>query len=156
MPPAHPEAEIRETHDRFLATRAAIERLEEPWDALGDFFTEDAWYVDPAWGRVEGLPAIRKFLAESMLGLEDWQFPTQWTVVEGNRLVSCWMNRLPGQRDDGSFYEAPGISTFEYAGGGKFASSYDLLNMAHIHELIAESGWRPGPGAVAPPRKPIR
>ncbi|HIF96379.1 MAG TPA: nuclear transport factor 2 family protein [Myxococcales bacterium] len=153
---AHPEAEIRAAHDQFLMTRDQIERLERPWEALADFFTEEAWYVDPAWGRVEGLESIRKFLGESMLGLEDWSFPTQWTLVEGDRLVSCWMNRLPGQRADGSHYEAPGISTFEYAGNGKFASSYDLLNMAHVHELIAESGWRPGPGAVAPPRNPLR
>ena len=152
----HPEAEIRATHDRFLATRGAIEGLEQPWGALAEFFSEDAWYVDPAWGRVEGLGAIRKFFGESMLGLEDWSFPTQWTLVEGNRLVSCWLNRLPGQRSDASHFEAPGISTFEYAGEGKFASCYDLLNMAHIREVIVESGWRPGPGAVAPPRNPPR
>jgi ketosteroid isomerase-like protein len=152
----HPEAEIRATHDRFLTTRAEIEREERPWADLSAFFTEDAWYVDPAWGRVQGLSAVQEFLQASMRGLENWIFPTQWTLVEGNRLVSCWMNRLPGRREDGSYYEAPGISTFEYAGEGKFASCYDLLNMVHIRELIVESGWRPGPGAVAPPRNPVR
>jgi hypothetical protein len=152
----HREAEIRASHDRFLATRGEIEAGGRSWADLADFFTEDAWYTDPAWGRVEGLGAIREFLETSMRGLEDWSFPTLWTLVEGDRLVSCWMNRLPGQRDDGSYYEAPGISTFEYAGEGQFASSYDLLNMVHVRELIVESGWRPGPGAVAPPRNPPR
>lgn len=152
----HSEAEIRDAHDRFLATRGEIEGEQRPWSDLGDFFTEDAWYVDPAWGRVQGLTAIREFLDQSMRGLEGWEFPTEWTLVEGDRLVSCWMNRLPGQRSDGSYYEAPGISTLEYAGGGRFSSAYDLLNMVHVQELIAESGWRPGPGAVAPPREPLR
>jgi hypothetical protein len=153
---AHPEEEIRATHDRFLETRDAIERLERPWADLAAFFTREAYYVDPVWGRVDGNEAICRFLDESMRGLEGWTFPTQWTLVGEDRLVSCWMNRLPGQRGDGSYYEAPGISTFEYAGDGRFASSYDLLNMVHIHELIAESGWKPGAGAVPPPRNPRR
>ena len=46
--------EIIATHDRLLATRNAIERGERPWSDLGAFFTEDATFIDPAWGRVEG------------------------------------------------------------------------------------------------------
>ena len=60
-----------------------------------------------------------------MQGLEGWTFPHQWSMVDGTRLVTAWMNRLPGQRADGSFYEAPGLSVLEYAGDGKFASEYD-------------------------------
>jgi ketosteroid isomerase-like protein len=150
------EQEIRSTHDRFLQVRGAIERGERPWSDLGEFFTDDAYYVDPAWGRVEGKVAILRFLDESMRGLEGWVFPTQWTMVDGDRLVSCWLNRLPGQRADGSFYQAPGISLIQYAGNGRFSSSEDLLNMVHVFELIRESGWKPGPGALPPPRQPRR
>jgi hypothetical protein len=153
---ASSEAEIRETHARFLEMRAQIERGERPWRDLCEFFTDDAYYVDPAWGRVEGIEAIRLFMDESMGGLEGWVFPTLWTVVDGHRLVSGWMNRLPGQRADGTFYEAPGISVLQYAGKGRFSSSEDLLNMVHVGELIRESGWKPGPGAVRPPANPRR
>jgi hypothetical protein len=156
MATSFPENEIRETHDRFLEMRGEIERGERPWSDICAFFTADAYYVDPAWGRVEGIEAIREFMDESMRGLDGWSFPTLWTMVEGSRLVSCWMNRLPGQRADGSFYEAPGISVIEYAGDGMFSSSEDLLNMVHIGELIRESGWKPGPGAVRPPSQPRR
>jgi len=156
MTEVFPEAEIRETHERFLELRGQIERGERPWSDLCQFFTDDAYYVDPAWGRYEGIETIRQFLDESMRGLEGWEFPTQWTMVDGNRLVSCWMNRLPGQRADGSYYEAPGISIIHYAGNGRFSSSEDLLNMVHIHELIRDSGWKPGPGAVPPPARPRR
>ena len=46
-----------------------------------EFYTDDAIYIDPAWGRVEGLDAIREFMIESMLGLEDWLFPVEFTAV---------------------------------------------------------------------------
>ena len=150
------EAEIRATHERYVATRDRIEAGELGWDALATFFSEDAVFIDPAWGRVDGLPEIRKFLSESMAGLDGWRFPNQWHQISGDRLVTHWMNRLPGRRADGSFYEAPGISIFRYAGGGKFSSELDILNMVHVNELIAESGWRPKGAFHAPPRKPRR
>jgi len=144
--------EVHETHERYLALRGEIEIGKHPWSALADFFTEDATFIDPAWGRVEGLPAIRKFLDESMVGLEGWTFPQQFCLIEDDLIVSRWLNRFPGQRADGSYYEAPGISTIYYAGGGKFRYEEDLLNMAHVFELMKESGWQPGPGINAPPQ----
>jgi hypothetical protein len=45
-----------------------------------------------------------------MAGLEGWTFPQDWQLVEGDRLVTAWRNRLPGRRADGSFFEAPGMS----------------------------------------------
>ena len=155
MPPSIAD-EIRATHERYVATRDRIEAGQLGWDALADFFTEDATFIDPAWGRVEGLAEIRKFLVESMSGLEDWRFPHQWLAIEGQRLVTHFLNRLPGRRADGSFYEAPGVSIFEYAGNGRFSFEMDLLNMAHVNELIRESGWRPPASFNAPPRHPRR
>lgn len=153
---AHPEPEILDAYDRYVALRDRAERGEASWAELADHFTEDGWFSDPAWGRVEGRPAIRRFMEESMTGLEGWTFPRLWTSVEGDRLVSVWMNRLPGARADGSFYEATGVSIMTYAGDGLWASEEDVLNMAHVMELIRESGWKPGPGAKPPPAHPRR
>ena len=150
------EQEIKETHDRYLAVRTKIEAGELPWSALADFFTDDATFIDPAWGRIHGIDEITKFLDESMLGLEDWKFPTQWTMIDGNRVVSMWYNRLAGQRDDGTHYETPGVSIMHYAGNGKFNFEMDLLNMTHVNEIIGESGWLPKGDFNMPPEKPIR
>ncbi len=78
------------TYGRMVATRDRIERGELPWSALADYFTEDAVYIDSAWGRFEGLPSIRQFMADSMKGLEDWRFPEEWTMADGDRVVSMW------------------------------------------------------------------
>ncbi len=153
---AYPEAEMRAAYARLVETRDRIERGELGWDALGEFFTEDAVFIDPAWGRIEGRPAILRFLVDSMLGLDDWTFPHQWTVVDGVRVVSCWMNRLPGSRPDGSFYEARGVSILDYAGNGRFSREEDLLNMVHVFELMKESAWKPTGPLKLPPAEPRR
>ena len=155
MPPYPPE-EILTTYERYVETRGRVEAGEQPWDALAAFFTDDATFINPAWGRIQGIEAIRKFLVESMLGLEDWEFPHEWAMVDGDRLIARWQNRLPGRRADGTCYEAPGYSYLLYAGDGRFSYEEDLLNMVHVGELIRESGWKPTGEFNAPPRKPLR
>ena len=153
---SHSVEEVEGAYARYLEERRRVEAGEVGWDALAAFFTDDATFIDPAWGRVEGIAAIRGFLVESMAGLDDWCFPHEWTAIDGDRLVARWWNRLPGQRPDGSHYQAPGISIMVYAGDGKFSYEEDLLNMVHVGELIRESGWKPPAGFNAPPRQPRR
>ncbi len=153
---SHSVEEVEGAYARYLEERRRVEAGEVGWDALAAFFTDDATFIDPAWGRVEGIAAIREFLVESMLGLDGWSFPHEWTAVDGDRLVARWWNRLPGQRPDGSYYQAPGISIMVYAGDGKFSYEEDLLNMVHVGELFRESGWKPPAGFNAPPRQPRR
>lgn len=150
-------AEAKATYLRLVEAREAVARGERTWASLGEeFFTDDAVFVDPAWGRVEGRAAIAAFMDESMAGLDDWSFPEVWTVAEGDRVVSMWWNRLPGERLDGSPYQAAGISVLHYAGDGRFSYESDLLNMAEVHELMRESGWRPSAELHVPPGAPNR
>ena len=58
------------TYRQMVATRDRIEAGELPWSALAAFFTDNAVYIDSAWGRFEGLPAIKQFMADSMMGLD--------------------------------------------------------------------------------------
>lgn len=154
--PAHAREEIEAAHDRYVATRERIEAGEIGWDALADHFTDDATFIDPAWGRVRGKESIRDFFVRSMAGLGDWSFPHLWRAIDGDRVVAGWKNRLPGRRPEGGFYEATGVSIMLYAGGGKFSYEEDLLNMVHVFELIEDSGWTPGPEVNVPSPRPPR
>jgi hypothetical protein len=135
---AHPREEVERTLQRYLEIRSRAERGECGWDALADLFTEDATFIDPAWGRVDGSAALRSFFPESMAGLDGWTFPHEWHLIEGDRI------------------ECPGISIFDYAGGGKFSREEDILNMAHFREILVESGWRPTGPMNLPPKQPRR
>ena len=150
------EAEALDAYRRCVATRGRIEAGELPWSALADFFTEDAVFMDPAWGRTQGRDALIDFFDRSMQGLEDWTFPEEWTMVQGRRVVGFWWNRLPGTRPDGGPYQAPGVSILHYAGDGRFDYELDLLNMAEIGEAIVASGWQPPPTMHFPPAAPDR
>jgi ketosteroid isomerase-like protein len=153
MTQADLEQEIRETYRRYAETRTRIDAGELPWTALDEFFTEDATFIDPAWGRVEGIDAIREFLAESMAGLEDWDFPEMWTLVEGHRLVTMF-RQIMGTNEDGSAIECPGVSILYYAGDGKFCYELDLMNMAQVNQALRDMSWQPGEGFNFPPKHP--
>ncbi len=152
----HSPDEVAAAAATYRSLREAIERGEQPLPALADLFTEDAVYIDPAWGRVEGRDEIRHLMEESMAGLEDWSFPIEFIAIEGDQVVVKWTQELPGTKPDGSRWSQSGYSTLIYAGDGLFSYEEDLLNMAHVIEDILASGWTPGKGFTAPPTNPNR
>ena len=153
---SHPLDEVRAAVDRYVALRASIEAGDADWPDLADLFTDDVVYIDPAWGRIQGVDEVRAFMEESMRGLEDWEFPVEYTAIDGDTVVVKWTQQLPGTRPDGSRYEQSGYSTLVYAGDGKFSYEEDLLNMTHVLEDLKASGWTPGEGFVMPPSQPDR
>ena len=150
------EIEARAIYARYVTARGRVEAGEASWSSLGEFFTEDAVFLDPAWGRTQGRDAMLTFFEESMAGLDGWTFPEGWTMVEGNRVVSFWWNRLPGTRPDGSPIQAPGVSILHYAGDGRFSYELDILNMAEVMECMSDSSWSPSGPMNLPPEKPDR
>lgn len=152
----HGREEVAATVERYCELRQRIERGEADWTDLADLFTDDVVFIDPAWGRVEGIDELRTFLSESMKGLEDWTFPIEFVAINGDNVVVKWIQRLPGTRSDGTPYVQSGSSTLIYAGNGKFRYEEDLLNMAHVLEDLSASGWRPRAGFNAPPAAPNR
>ena len=150
------EREASETYDAFVAQRDRVDAGEIGWDAMADFFTEDAVYVDPAWGRQEGRETIRRFFVDSMAGLtgHGWSTPERWTMVDGHRLVSHWDQVIGGDQTEETF-TVPGLSILYYAGDGQFCYSHDYLNMLWVGEVLREMQWRPPAGFNMPPENPV-
>jgi limonene-1,2-epoxide hydrolase len=143
-------AEVEAAVTAYIALRNQIERGEATWTDLARMFTDDAVYIDPAYGRIEGIEAIRTFLDESMRGLEDWRFPIEFTTIEGDNVVVKWTQLMPNGR------RQSGYTRLIYAGDGKFRYDEDLLNMVHVLDDMKELGWRPTSDFVPPPAKPNR
>lgn len=118
------------------------------------FFTDDVVFIDPAWGRIEGIEAFARFLEESMAGLDDWTFPVEFTAVVDDNVIVKWTEEIP--RPDGTTATQSGWSRLIYAGDGKFRYEEDVLNMAHVLEDIASSGWQPTGAMHLPPKQPVR
>jgi ketosteroid isomerase-like protein len=149
------EQEALDTYHRFVATRDKVDCGACGWDVMADYFTEDAVYIDPAWGRQEGRETIRQFFLDSMAGLtgHGWSTPERWTMVDGHRLVSQW-DQVLGQKPDGGQWIVPGLSILYYAGDGLFCYSHDYLNMTYVGETMKAMAWKPPAGFNMPPRKP--
>lgn len=154
----HPREEVRAAADRYHELRRRIEEGREPdgFGVLADFYTEDAVYVDAAWGRIEGRDAIARWLVDSMVGLGDWRFPVEFVAIEGDDVVVKWTQIVPGSRADGRPYQQSGYSRLVYAGSGRFCYEEDVYNMVHVLEDLAASGWRPTERMNAPPEHPNR
>jgi ketosteroid isomerase-like protein len=153
----YPEDEIRATVERYVAVRKSIDDGKQgAWNELAQFFTDDAVFIDPAWGRAEGIEEMKRTVfGDAMVGFEEWQFPIEFYAISGDNVIVKWKQVLPGQRDDGRKYEQSGVSTLIYAGNGKFRYEEDLLNMVHVLEDMKESKC-PVPDVAMPPRHPNR
>jgi SnoaL-like domain len=152
-----PRSEIQATVDRYHELRRRIDAGEESgFEVLGDMYTQDAIYIDQAWGRIEGREAITKWLEESMVGLRDWQFPIEFIAIEGDDVVVKWTQIIPGTRPDGSPYTQSAYSRLIYAGNGRFSYEEDVYNMVHVMEDLTASGWQPTEPMNLPPASPDR
>jgi hypothetical protein len=154
---AHSRDEVEAAVQRYIAVRDGIDAGKGGWSDLAQLFTDDAVFIDPAWGRVEGLDNMRATVfGEAMVGLDDWKFPTEFYAIDGDTVVIKWTQVIPGRREDGTRFTQSGYSTLLYAGGGKFSYEEDLLNMTHVMHDVGESGFQFSPDMGMPPRHPNR
>jgi hypothetical protein len=114
------------------------------WGPWADQFTEDARYVEHAYGTFEGREAIRRWITATMSSFPGSRmptFPVSWSVVDEERgwIVFEVFNRMedPG---DGSVHQAANITVLHYAGDGLWSSEEDVYNPADFLHML--QGWR--------------
>jgi hypothetical protein len=71
-------------------------------------------------------------------GWKGWTLPIIGCAINGDQIISHWVNRGPAKRADGSYYETHGVSFITYGGEGKLSSQYDLFDLAHQMRLCDE------------------
>ena len=103
-----PREEIVATVERYVETRKVIDAGDATWSALAQYFTDDAVFIDPAWGRVEGIDEMKATVfGDAMVGLEEWTFPVEFYAIEGDNVLIKWKQILPGKREE---TQAPSLS----------------------------------------------
>ena len=137
----NPAFSIDELEEAFAARCAEIERMRSAgdWAAYADAFTEDATYLEHAFGEMHGRDEIRAWAVKVMStypGRIMTGFPIAWHVVDPDtaRIICEVRNPMPDP-GDGSALEEPNISIFTYAGDGMWSRQEDIYNPLRFHAL---------------------
>jgi hypothetical protein len=142
----YPRAEVEASIAGLAAAFREAERTNK-WAWIADrFYHEDCLYTCPYAG---AMPVVARGRAEIRAthygrdmdvgsGWQGWSFPIVGWAIDGDQIISHWMNRGPGRRPDGSYFETHGVSFITYGGGGMFSSQYDLFDLAHQMHLCDE------------------
>lgn len=124
--------EILEAFERYKAARDEASRTGD-WNVWADCFTEDALYVEHAYGELHGREAIREWITGVMAPFPRMTFPQNWWVLDAERdaVVFECRNEFPApHQPDGTPFWFPNWSRLVYGGGGLWASEEDVYNPA--------------------------
>lgn len=128
----------RFTADEITEAYAAMHRCVQEyttsgcWDDFCLHFTEDAEYVEHAFGTFRGRDEIRDWSVRTMTSFPGGVmtgFPLAWQVVDvdTSRLI-CEVRNLMPDPGDGSHHEESNLTIMTYAGDGLFSREEDVYN----------------------------
>jgi len=121
----------------------AARRNEWGWIA-DEFYADDCKYLCEYGGTMRVMANSRAEIKathygrEMLVGWEGWSFPIERYCTNGNKIITHWWNRGPGQRADGSHFQTPGVSFITIRDDGKFVEQLDLFDLAHQMHLCDE------------------
>src|SRR3954465_2806714 len=132
-----------EITEAYAAVHARVEGYVAAgnWDGFADNFTEDAGYVEHAFGTFRGRDAIRAWSVPTMTtfpGGTMTGFPLAWQVVDAptSRLI-CEVRNLMPDPGDGTLLEEPNLTIVTYAGDGLFSREEDVYNPLRFARMAA-------------------
>ena len=132
-------AELEAEFEAYVA-RGVEAGTSGDWSPWADQFTDDAVYVEHAFGRFEGREAIREWITSTMGEFPNNQFtsfPIEWAVFDEDRgwIVCEVQNRLadPG---DGAVFQASNFTRLAYAGDGLWSYEEDVYNPQSMADAL--------------------
>lgn len=144
-----PRQEIERAFEAYRRARDAASRTGD-WSPWADCFTEDAHYVEHAYGELHGREAIREWITRVMAPYPDMTFPQDWVAFdeEAGAVVFQCQNEFPPPYDaDGRPFGFPTWTRLVYGGDGLWASEEDVYNPARdaprAFKAWVDAGGRP-------------
>ena len=123
-----------EITEAYAAMHARVQHYASSgdWEPFAEHFTEDAEYVEHAFGTFHGRDEIRAWSVRTMTSFPGGVmtgFPIAWQVVDvpTSRLI-CEIRNLMPDPGDGSQLEEPNLTIMTYAGDGLFSREEDVYN----------------------------
>jgi hypothetical protein len=136
------DVELRTTADKLIAAHEEASRTNEWLFFVDELYAADCIYTCEYAGVMEvtanGIDEIKAthYGRDMQVGWEGWTFPYMgvYTGAE-NTLITHWMNRGPGKRADGSFFETPGISFITLNEQARICRQFDMFDLGHQMKL---------------------
>ncbi|MDG1946169.1 MAG: nuclear transport factor 2 family protein [Halioglobus sp.] len=133
---------LRATANRLIAAHEEASRSGD-WIVFVDaLYTQDCVYTCQYAGVMDvtanGIDEIKAthYGRDMQVGWEGWTFPYMGVYTGAdNNLVTHWMNRGPGSRPDGSYYETPGISFITLNNDARICRQFDMFDLTHQMKL---------------------
>ena len=130
-----------EITEAYAAMHGRVQQYSDSgnWDDFALNFTEDAEYVEHAFGTFVGRDAIREWSVATMTsfpGSVMTGFPLAWqTVDESTSRLICEVRNLMPDPGDGSVHEESNLTIMTYAGDGLFSREEDVYNPLRFMRL---------------------
>lgn len=140
--------ELERAFERYCQLRDEASRTGD-WGVWAAQFSEDARYVEHAYGDLVGREAIRDWISKVMAPFPTMTFPHDWYVIDVERgwIVFQCQNQLPEPfQPDGRPFAFPTWSQIRYAGDGLWSYEEDMYNPADGANAIA--AWRRAGGRM--------
>ncbi|MDG1389924.1 MAG: nuclear transport factor 2 family protein [Halioglobus sp.] len=139
------DEQLRATADKLIAAHRQA-AIDNNWL----FFVDELYAVDCVYSCqyagvmevvADGIDEIKAthYGRDMQVGWEGWSFPYEGVYTgSDNRLVTHWLNRGPGKRADGSYYQTPGVSFIQLNEEARICRQFDMFDLAHQMKLCDE------------------
>ncbi|MFT4519662.1 MAG: hypothetical protein ACI9JM_002059 [Halioglobus sp.] len=133
---------IRATANKLIAAHEEATRTDEWTFFVDTLYARDCIYTCEYAGVMEvtanGIDEIKAthYGRDMQVGWEGWTFPYRGVYTgTDNGLITHWLNRGPGKREDGSNYESPGISFLTLNDDAMICRQLDVFDLCHQMKL---------------------
>ena len=133
---------LRATANRLIAAHEEASRSGDWIVFVDSLYAQDCVYTCQYAGVMDvtanGIDEIKAthYGRDMQVGWEGWTFPYMGVYTGAdNNLVTHWMNRGPGTRPDGSYYETPGISFITLNNDARICRQFDMFDVTHQMKL---------------------
>jgi hypothetical protein len=136
---------LRATADKLITAHEKASRTNEWTFFVDELYARDCVYTCEYAGVMEvtarGIDEIKAthYGRDMQVGWEGWTFPYVGVYTGAdNRLITHWMNRGPGRRKDGTWFETPGVSFITLDAEARICRQFDMFDLAHQMRLCDE------------------
>jgi predicted SnoaL-like aldol condensation-catalyzing enzyme len=132
--PAFPRDEVEAEFNKYVQ-RGVDAVASNDWATWAEQFTDDADYYEHHFGKMHGRDAIREWIVSVMQPYPGMEFPVEWYMIDGNRVVMRCPNVFPDPKT-GERHSFPVLCVLHYAGDGRWSYEEDIYHPGEAEAIV--------------------